>query len=42
MESQFEKKVEGKAISVDVIDMQDYGMVKGENVLQMALDLIED
>jgi len=40
MKSQFEQKVEGKDIPVDVIDMQDYGMVNGEKVLQSALDLI--
>src|SRR5690625_6696977 len=33
MKSQFEKKVEDKGIPVDVINMQDYGMVNGEKVL---------
>lgn len=42
MKSQFEKKVAGKDIPVDVINMQDYGMVNGEKVLQTALDLIEE
>lgn len=42
MKSQFEKKVEGTGIPVDVINMQDYGMVNGEKVLQAAIDLIED
>lgn len=42
MKSQFEKKVEGTGIPVDIINMQDYGMVNGEKVLQSALDLIEE
>ncbi len=42
MKSQFERKVEGKNIPVGIINMQDYGMVNGEKVLQTALDLIED
>jgi|SRR5699024_1330709 len=41
MKDQLEKKVIGKDIPVEVIDMQDYGMLKGERVLQVALDLIE-
>lgn len=41
MKSKFEQKVEGTDIPVDIIDMQDYGMVKGDKVLQSALDLIE-
>lgn len=40
MKSNFDKKVEGKNINVDVIDMQDYGMMNGEKVLQRAIDLI--
>ena len=42
MKSQFEKIVADKNVPVDVIDMRDYGMVNGEKVLQMALDLIAD
>lgn len=42
MKSQFEQKVEGSNIPVDTINMQDYGMVNGEKVLQSALDLLED
>ena len=42
MKSQFEKKVAEKNIPVDVIDMRDYGMVIGENVLQTALDLLDN
>lgn len=41
MKNQFKEKVEDKGIPVDVINMQDYGMVNGEKVLQAALDLIE-
>lgn len=41
MKAQFEKKVEGTGIPVDIINMQDYGMVNGEKVLQAALDLLE-
>lgn len=40
MKSQFEQKVQDKNIPVDIINMQDYGMVNGERVLQAALDLI--
>lgn len=40
MKDQFDKKVEGKDIPVEVINMQDYGMVNGEKVLQTAIDLI--
>lgn len=42
MKTQFEKKVEDKGIPVDVINMQDYGMVNGEKVLQAALDLLDE
>lgn len=42
MKSQFEKKVEGKNIPVDIINMQDYGMVNGEKILQTALDLLDE
>lgn len=42
MKSQFEKKVEGKNIPVDIINMQDYGMVNGEKVFQTALDLMDE
>lgn len=41
MKDQFEEKVEGQDIPVEVINMQDYGMVNGEKVLQAALDLME-
>lgn len=42
MKAQFEKKVEGTGIPVDIISMQDYGMVNGEKVLQTALDLLDE
>lgn len=42
MKSQFEKKVADKGIPVDIINMQDYGMVNGEKVLQTALDLLNE
>lgn len=41
MKSQFEKKLANKAIPLDVIDMKDYGMMNGEKVLAMALQLID-
>lgn len=41
MKNQFEEKVEDKNIPVEVINMQDYGMVNGEKVLEAALDLID-
>lgn len=40
MKDQFDEKVEGKDIPVEVINMQDYGMVNGENVLAKAIELI--
>lgn len=40
MKSQFEKKVSDKNIPVDIINMQDYGMMNGEKVLDHALTLI--
>ena len=41
MRSQYESKVADKGIPVDVINMQDYGMMKGENVLNAALELMK-
>lgn len=41
MKDQFLKKLEGKDIVVEVINMQDYGMMNGEKVLQTALELME-
>lgn len=40
LKTQFEEKVSEKNIPVEVIDMQDYGMVNGEKVLQTAIDLM--
>ncbi|MDN6625736.1 MAG: PTS sugar transporter subunit IIB [Pisciglobus halotolerans] len=41
MKSQFEKKVSDQGIPVDVINMQDYGMMNGEKVLDTALELMK-
>lgn len=38
--AEYEEVVEGKNIPVEVVNMQDYGMVNGEKVLQAALDLL--
>lgn len=40
MKDQFESKLSDKNIPVDVINMSDYGMMNGENVLNQALFLI--
>lgn len=42
MEAQFKEKVAGKNIPVAVINMSDYGMMNGENVLKEALKLMGD
>lgn len=42
MKPQFDKKMAGKNIPVDSIDMKDYGMMNGENVLAQAIKLIEN
>ena len=39
LKKQMETKVEGKDIPVEVIDMRDYGMMNGKNVLDKALSL---
>mgnify|MGYP003611477432 CR=1 FL=1 len=39
MKSQFEKKLDGK-VPFEVINMADYGMMNGENVLKQALTLM--
>ncbi|GAB2500469.1 PTS sugar transporter subunit IIB [Alkalibacterium psychrotolerans] len=41
MKNQFEKKAAEKSIAIDIIDMQDYGMMNGENVLDSALALMD-
>lgn len=42
MQKQFEDLVADKNIPVAVIDMADYGMMNGENVLKTALNLIDE
>lgn len=41
MKAQFEKKLQGKNIPVDSINMQDYGLMNGAKVLEDALKLME-
>ncbi|WML38238.1 PTS sugar transporter subunit IIB [Neobacillus sp. OS1-2] len=41
MQAQFEKKLQGKNIPVDSINMQHYGLMNGERVLEQALKLID-
>lgn len=41
MKAQFEQKLVPLDIPFDVIDMKDYGMMNGENVLKTALALID-
>ena len=38
MHKQFEHKLAGSSTKLDVINMQDYGMMKGEKVLTEALE----
>src|SRR5699024_12548719 len=40
MKGQFEQKLADKGIPLEVINMSDYGMMNGENVLKQALTLI--
>lgn len=42
MKDHFEKKLKGNNIPVDTIDMQHYGMMNGEKVLEQALELIDN
>ncbi|AYW46925.1 PTS sugar transporter subunit IIB [Tetragenococcus osmophilus] len=42
MKDDYEKRLSPKGIPVDVINMSDYGMMNGENVLQQALNLIDN
>ncbi|BCA85338.1 PTS sugar transporter subunit IIB [Enterococcus saigonensis] len=42
MKADFEKRLEPKKIPLDVINMADYGMMNGENVLKQAMTLIEN
>lgn len=41
MKSQFEKKLAPKGIPLDVINMSDYGMMNGANVLVQAESLMK-
>lgn len=41
MKAQFDKKLQGKNIPVESINMQHYGMMNGEKVLEEALKLID-
>lgn len=41
MKGQFEEKTAEKNIPLEVINMADYGMMNGTNVLKQALTLIE-
>lgn len=40
MKDQFEEKLSDSGIGVEVINMQDYGMMNGEKVLNRALEII--
>ncbi|KMY46446.1 PTS cellobiose transporter subunit IIB [Bacillus sp. FJAT-27916] len=42
MQNQIESKLAGRNIPVAAINMQDYGMMNGEKVLDQALHLIEN
>lgn len=41
MHKQFEEKLAGSETKLDVINMQDYGMMKGEKVLTEALAMLK-
>ncbi|EJS92179.1 Cellobiose-specific phosphotransferase enzyme IIB component [Pectobacterium wasabiae CFBP 3304] len=41
MLASFKEKAEGKGVPVAAIDMMDYGMQRGDNVLDFAFSLIE-
>ena len=41
MKAQFEKKLADKDIPLEVINMQDYGMMNGEKVLERAIELMK-
>ncbi|MEY8446083.1 PTS sugar transporter subunit IIB [Enterococcus ratti] len=40
MKAQFEQKLASKGIPLDIINMQDYGMMNGEKVLEQAEKLM--
>lgn len=41
MKGQFETNLREKNIPIDVIDMQDYGLMNGEKVLNQAMTLLD-
>lgn len=41
MKTKFEEKAAKQNIAIDIIDMKDYGMMNGENVLDRALELMD-
>ncbi|MEF9936929.1 MULTISPECIES: PTS sugar transporter subunit IIB [Carnobacterium] len=41
MKAQFEPKVAAKGIPLDIINMQDYGMMNGDKVLDQALSMMK-
>lgn len=41
LKSSFEKKLAGTGIPMDVINMSDYGLMNGENVLKQAQSLMK-
>ena len=41
MKAQFEPKLAEKGIPLEVINMQDYGMMNGEKVLDQAMNLMK-
>lgn len=42
LKGDFEKRLASKGIPVDIINMSDYGLMKGEKVLAHALSLIKE
>jgi len=41
MKSQLENQVSGTGIPVEIINTQDYGMMKGDKILDFAIEKIE-
>ena len=41
LKAQFEPKVAAKGIPLDIINMQDYGMMNGDKVLDQALSMMK-
>jgi PTS system cellobiose-specific IIB component len=42
MQPQFEEKLAPNKVPLDVISMKDYGMMNGQNVLEQALNLLDE